>query len=194
MNFCQRQLLSKSNTGMNFLSPSSPMSTSRYQSALSNHNFLQGIVQTQFLARKGWMQNGLTRLRGGLKMFDIHVCLATLQMKPLILCRWTVKQPAREYIGEVMKNIGADESSKKTRIPVIIPSIRRDMTVEEDTRNRKLLTLLHNWRLSFGHGHNWYCNYHHIHRVFQDAPLLKAVARMALKHDLGTMTNWAART
>lgn len=154
MNFCQRQLLSKSNTGMNFLSPSSPMSTSRYQSALSNHNFLQGIVQTQFLARKGWMQNGLTRLRGGLKMFDIHVCLATLQMKPLILCRWTVKQPAREYIGEVMKNIGADESSKKTRIPVIIPSIRRDMTVEEDTRNRKLLTLLHNWRLSFGHGHN----------------------------------------
>lgn len=56
------------------------------------------------------MQNGLTRLRGGLKMFDIHVCLATLQMKPLILCRWTVKQPAREYIGEVMKNIGADES------------------------------------------------------------------------------------
>jgi len=25
----------------------------------------------------------------------------------------------------------------------------------------------------------------------QDAPLLKAVARMALKHDLGTMTNWA---
>ena len=129
---------------MNFLYPSSPMSTSRYQSTLSNHNFCGELSRLSLLLGKV----GCKPVWRSKVYVVVWRCLIFVSIWPHY--KWSLWFFAgglwNNQLGDTRGGQGRwwkkywsrspfKETSHSCHNTFIIPSIRRDMTVEEDTCN-----------------------------------------------------------